>query len=55
MPGLRNRKLRLGLDTLNLTNHSNWLQVYNNVGSPYFGRFVGMQHRVDGFVIDVVK
>jgi len=55
LPGLRNRKLRLGLYTLNLTNHSNWLEVYNNVASPYFGHCVGMQHRVDGFVIDVVK
>jgi hypothetical protein len=55
LPGLRNRGLRLGLYTLNLTNHSNWLQVYNNVTSPSFGHFVGMQHRVDGFVIDLVK
>jgi hypothetical protein len=55
MPGVRNRKLRLGLYTLNLTNHSNWLEVYNNVASPYFGRFAGMQHRVDGFVIDLVN
>ncbi len=55
MPGLKNRKLRLGVYSLNLTNHSNWLAVYNNVTSPYFGRFAGMQHRVDGFVIDVVK
>lgn len=55
LPALRNRKLRLGLYTLNLTNHSNWLEVYNNVASPYFGHFTGMQHRVDGFVIDIVK
>lgn len=55
LPGLRNRGLRLGLYTLNLTNHSNWLQVYNNVTSPSFGHFAGMQHRVDGFVIDIVK
>jgi len=55
LPGLRNRKLRLGLYTLNLTNHSNWLGVYNNVTSPYFGHFVGFQHRVNGFVIDIVK
>ncbi len=55
LPGLRNRKLRLGLYTLNLTNHSNWLAVYNNINSPYFGHFAGFQHRVDGFVIDIVK
>jgi Carboxypeptidase regulatory-like domain/TonB dependent receptor len=55
LPGVKNRKLRLGLYSLNLTNHSNWLEAYNNVASPYFGHFVGMQHRVDGFVIDIVK
>jgi hypothetical protein len=55
LPGVRNRKLRFGLYTLNLTNHSNWLGVYNNVTSPYFGHFVGFQHRVNGFVIDIVK
>jgi hypothetical protein len=55
LPGVRNRKLRLGFYTLNLTNHSNWLDVYNNVTSPYFGHFVGFRHRVNGFVIDIVK
>jgi hypothetical protein len=52
---LKNRKLRLGIYTINLTNHSNPLDVYNNVTSPYFGHFVGFQHRVNGFVIDVVN
>ena len=52
---MKNRKLRFGLYTLNLTNHSNPLQVYNNVTSPYFGHFVGFQHRVNGFVIDIVN
>ena len=51
----KERKLRLGLYTLNLTNHSNALEVYNNVTSPYFGHFVGFQHRVYGFVIDAVN
>jgi hypothetical protein len=53
--GLRNRKLRTGVYALNLTNHSNWLQVFNNVTSPYFGHLAGMQHRVNGLVIDIVK
>jgi len=52
---IKNRKLRFGLYTLNLTNHSNPLAVYNNVTSPYFGHFVGFQHRVSGFVIDIVN
>ena len=52
---MKNRKLRFGVYSLNLTNHSNPLDVYNNVTSPYFGHFVGFQHRVSGFVIDVVN
>ena len=52
---LKNRKLRLGVYSINLTDHSNALEVYNSVTSPYFGRFVGFQHRVNGFVIDVVN
>jgi len=52
---LRNQTLRLGVYSINLTNHSNALDVYNNVTSPYFGHFVGFQHRVDGLVIDVVN
>ena len=51
----KNRKLRLGVYSLNLTNHSNPLSVYNTVTSPYFGHFVGFQHRVNGFVIDIVN
>ena len=51
----KNRKLRFGLYSINLTNHSNPLAVYNNVTSPNFGHFVGFQHRVNGFVIDIVN
>ncbi len=52
---LKNRKLRFGLYSINLTNHSNPLDVYNSVASPYFGHFVGFQHRINGFVIDIVN
>ena len=51
----KDRKLRLGLYTINITNHSNALEVYNNVTSPYFGHFVGFQHRAYGIVIDAVN
>jgi hypothetical protein len=51
----KNRKLRFGLYSINLTNHSNPLAVYNTITSPYFGHFVGFQHRVNGFVIDIVN
>ena len=48
-------KIRFGLYSMNLTNHSNALEVYNNITSPVFGHFVGFQHRVNGFVLDAVK
>jgi len=52
---MKNRKFRLGLYSLNATNHSNPHDVYNNVTSPYFGQWAGFQHRMIGLVIDVVK
>lgn len=55
LPFLKNRQVRLGLYTLNMTNHSNPRDVYGNIASPYFGDFAGLQHRVNGFVIDVVN
>jgi len=48
------RKIRFGVYTINLTNHRNFLAVFNNIESPLFGRFAGFQHRVDGLVIDLV-
>ena len=53
--GARERKLRFGVYALNLTNHSNPLEIYNNVTSPNFGHLLGFQHRVTGLVIDVVN
>jgi hypothetical protein len=50
----KTRTIRFGIYSMNLTNHSNALEVYNNVTSPVFGHFVGFQHRVNGFVIDAV-
>ena len=52
---MKHRKFRLGLYSLNVTNHSNPLDVYNNVTSRYFGDFAGFQHRVTGMVIDIVQ
>jgi hypothetical protein len=46
---------RIGIYWLNLTNHMNARDVFNNVASPYFGHFVGLQHRVTGMLIDIVK
>ncbi len=52
---IKNRKIRIGVYSINLTDHSNPLEVYNNVTSPVFGHFVGFQHQVDGMVIDMVN
>jgi hypothetical protein len=52
---LKNRRFRFGAYAINLTNHLNPLEIYNNVASPDFGHFTGFQHRVDGLVIDLVN
>ena len=54
MGRFKDQRLRFGVYSTNLTNHLNYLDVYNNVASPYFGHFTGFQHRVDGLVIDFV-
>jgi hypothetical protein len=46
--------VRLGVYTLNVTNHGNFNAVYNNVSSPNFGQFVGFLYRHEGAVIDFV-
>ena len=48
--GSRHR-VRVGLYSINLTNHGNYREVYSNVTSPFFGRFTGFQRRVDGFIL----
>jgi hypothetical protein len=50
-----NRKLRFGLYSLDVTNHQNPHDVYNEVASPFFGRFAGFDRRLDGFVIDFLN
>jgi hypothetical protein len=44
--------VRVGVFSVNLTNHRNYLAVYNNVTSPFFGEFNGFQRRVDGFILN---
>ena len=58
LPGLNHssrRKLRLGLYSINLTNHKNYRDVFSNVTSPLFGEFAGFEHRVDGLVLEIVE
>ncbi len=59
VPFLGNRSgkthhIRLGVYTLNLTNHGNFNAVYNNVTSPNFGNFAGFLYRHEGAIIDFV-
>jgi hypothetical protein len=55
-PGLHfgSRKIRLGFYVINLTNHGNFNQVYNNVTSPNFGRFTEFERRQTAFLLSVV-
>jgi Carboxypeptidase regulatory-like domain/TonB dependent receptor len=59
VPFLGNRSgkkhhIRLGVYTLNVTNHRNYNAVYNNVASPNFGEFAGFLYRHEGAIIDFV-
>jgi hypothetical protein len=46
------RTIRLGVYALNLSNHPNPLDVFNNNTSPIFGQFDGFQHRLYGLVVE---
>ncbi|HKI12585.1 MAG TPA: carboxypeptidase regulatory-like domain-containing protein [Candidatus Acidoferrum sp.] len=52
--GGRGHHFRLGVYSLNLTNHGNYSTVYNNVTSPNFGQFVGFLYRHEGMTLDFV-
>jgi hypothetical protein len=52
---LGNGKIQLGLCSFDATNHQDRHGVYNDIASPFFGRFAGYQRRSDGFVIDIVE
>jgi hypothetical protein len=54
-PLLGSRKIRLGFYVINLTNHGNFNQVYNNVASPNFGRFTEFERRQTAFLLSVVN
>lgn len=49
------RKLRLGLYSIDLTNHKNYNDVFRNITSPFFGQFVGFEHRLNGAVLEIVE
>ena len=47
----KGRKIRLGVFSLNATNHQNFHDVFYNVTSPLYGTFAGNQRRFTGFVL----
>lgn len=58
LPGVNHssrRKVRLGLYSINATNHKNYVEVFNNVTSPFSGQFTGFEHRINGFVLEIVQ
>jgi Carboxypeptidase regulatory-like domain len=52
--GGKTHHIRLGVYTLNVTNHGNFNAVYNNVTAPNFGQFAGFLYRHEGAIIDFV-
>lgn len=49
----KGRKIRLGVFSLNATNHQNFHDVFYNVTSPLYGTLAGNQRRFTGFVLGV--
>ncbi len=52
--GGKGHHFRLGIYSLNITNHGNYSTVYNNVSSPDYGKFVGFLYRHEGMTLDFV-
>jgi hypothetical protein len=54
VPWVRKHTLRGTVRIFNLTNHSNFRDVYNTITSPYFGDYAGFEHRFVDLSLDVV-
>lgn len=54
LPWFRDHKFVGAFSIFNLTDHSNPRDVYNNIASPYYGHFVGFQHRFFDAYVDIV-
>jgi hypothetical protein len=54
LPWVKNHMLRGAFAVYNLTDHANPRDVYSNITSPYFGHFVGFQHRGYESWLDIV-
>src|SRR5579863_8798170 len=51
---LKTHKFRGAIAIYNLTDHSNPRDVFNNIASPFYGHFVGFQHRSVETWFDVI-
>ncbi len=54
IPWLKKHTLRGNLEIFNVTNHFNPRDVYSNITSPYFGHFVGFEHRTYDVSVDII-
>ena len=54
-PIFKRHLVRLGIYSLNSTSRRNPTAVYNDTASPFFGDFIGLSKRVNGFVFDIVR
>jgi hypothetical protein len=54
LPYFKKHLMRGSLTIFNLSNHSNPRDVFNNTSSPFFGHFVGNQHRFFDSALDVL-
>ena len=54
LPWVKNHKLRGVLAIYNITDHANPRDVYNNIASPNFGHFAGLQHRMFDTDLDII-
>jgi hypothetical protein len=53
-PWLRKHLMRGALTVFNVTDHTNPRDVFNNISSPVFGHFAGLQHRFLDTSLDVL-
>lgn len=50
----KNHKFRGALEVYDITNHLNPVAVYNNIDSPFYGHYIGFQHRTYNTFFDLI-
>lgn len=51
----RGHTFRFGIYSVNTTSRKNPTAVYNNITSPFFGQFTGLDKRINGIVIEFTE